>query len=311
MHEQPVCLDTHYSTTRMLYRKERGPVSGQGGPVERAARSGGLRARGYVKRSLPGLPLISIVTVVRNAAASLERTITSVLSQSYDNVEYVIVDGNSTDGTVEIIAGYDHCIDLWISEPDRGLYDAMNKGARLASGDWVLFLNADDELLDSLREIAAAMKEPRTIYYGDVKWGIGGRIYDGAFTPLKLMFKNICHQSIFYARRVFERYQYDLDYPVLADYHLNIRCFNDPDLRFQYLPVLVAAFNDETGFSKSNADTRFEGEKNALLKRFFPWHSYLLYRLRKGFVDFLDRLGIKKRLIRLLEIMGLKKYTVY
>jgi hypothetical protein len=149
------------------------------------------------------------------------------------------------------------------------------------------------------------------VYYGDVRWGRGGRIYDGEFTPLKLMFKNICHQSIFYARRVFEIYQYDLGYPVLADYHLNIRCFNDPDLRFKYLPVLVAAFNDETGFSKSNVDTRFEKEKDALLKRYFPRRSYLLYRLRKGAVDFFERLGVKKRIIRLLDALGLKKHTVY
>jgi len=311
MHEQPLCLDTHHSTTRMLYRKEHGHVSGEGAPAGKAVRSGGLRTRGYVKRSLPGLPLISIVTVVRNAAASLERTIKSVLSQSYDNVEYVIVDGESIDGTVEIIARYDHCVDLWISEPDWGLYDAMNKGARLASGDWILFLNADDELLASLKEIAAAMREPRTIYYGDVRWGTGGRIYDGEFTPLKLMFKNICHQSIFYARRVFEKYRYDPDYPVLADYHLNIRCFNDPDFRFEYLPVIVAAFNDETGFSKSNVDTRFEVEKDSLLRRFFPRRSYILYRIRKATVDLFERVGVKKRIIRLLEILGLKKYTVY
>lgn len=311
MHEQPICLDPLYSTTRILYRKESASGANGDGLIGSAAHAGGLRTRGFVKHSLPGMPLISIVTVVRNAASTLERAVTSVLSQSYDNVEYIIVDGNSTDGTREIIDRYDHCLDLWISEPDGGLYDAMNKGARLASGDWIYFLNADDELLDSLRELAAAMKDPCTVYYGDVRWGAGGRIYDGAFTPLKLMFKNICHQSLFYPGRVFEKYRYDLGYPVLADYHLNIRCFNDPDFRFEYLPVVVAAFNDETGFSKSNTDTRFESEKNDLLKRFFPWHTYRLYRIRKGVVDFFESLGIKKRIIRLLEILGLKRYTVY
>jgi glycosyltransferase involved in cell wall biosynthesis len=105
--------------------------------------SGGLRKKGFLKNSSAG-PLVTVITVTFNAQAMLESTIQSVLNQTYDNIEYIIVDGGSHDDTLAIIKQYDFGIDLWLSESDRGLYDAMNKGIRQASGDWLNFLNAGD-----------------------------------------------------------------------------------------------------------------------------------------------------------------------
>lgn len=102
---------------------------------------GGHRSR---KSSESGAPLVSVITVVFNGAASLARTIESVRGQSYPNLEYIVVDGGSTDGSVEILRKYDASIDLWISEKDAGIYDAMNKGIRLASGSIIGILNSDD-----------------------------------------------------------------------------------------------------------------------------------------------------------------------
>jgi len=111
--------------------------------TERTA--GGLRTNGlFHKKSNPDHPLVSIITVVRNGEKYLEQTIKSVIYQTYDNVEYIIIDGGSTDGTLDIIRKYDDKIAYWVSEPDDGLYDAMNKGSNIASGDYALYLNAGD-----------------------------------------------------------------------------------------------------------------------------------------------------------------------
>jgi glycosyltransferase involved in cell wall biosynthesis len=105
---------------------------------------GGLRARGIYKHSLPGEPLITVITVVFNGAGTLRDTIESVMKQTYSNIEYIVIDGGSNDATVDILRQYDHIIDYWISEKDGGIYDAMNKGISLASGDYIGLLNSDD-----------------------------------------------------------------------------------------------------------------------------------------------------------------------
>jgi glycosyltransferase involved in cell wall biosynthesis len=105
---------------------------------------GGLRIRGSHKHSLPGKPLISVITVVFNGAQTIRDAIESVLAQDYGNIEFIVIDGGSTDGTVEILRQYEHAIDYWISENDHGIYDAMNKGILICSGEYVGTLNSDD-----------------------------------------------------------------------------------------------------------------------------------------------------------------------
>jgi glycosyltransferase involved in cell wall biosynthesis len=110
---------------------------------------GGLCTRNIKKCSLPELPLISVITVVFNAEQTLKDTIESVMMQSYDNVEHIIIDGGSSDGTLDILKQYDHIIDYWHSEKDGGMYDAMNKGIALCSGEYVGMLNSDDFFANS------------------------------------------------------------------------------------------------------------------------------------------------------------------
>ena len=108
---------------------------------------GGLRKNGHFKKSNSNRPLISIITVVMNGAQFLENTILSVIEQNYDNIEYIVVDGGSSDKTLKIIKKYEHIIDYWISENDNGIYDAMNKGLNLSRGEWINFMNAGDLLI--------------------------------------------------------------------------------------------------------------------------------------------------------------------
>ena len=104
-------------------------------------------------------PLITVITVVFNGEKFLEETILSVINQTYDNVEYIIIDGGSTDSTLEIIKKYEHAIDYWVSEKDKGIYDAMNKGVCLSQGKWVSFLNAADSYnLEALTHFSHVLK---------------------------------------------------------------------------------------------------------------------------------------------------------
>ena len=105
---------------------------------------GGLRTKGYFKKNFKAEPLVTIITVVFNGEEFIEEAINSVLNQTYSNIEYIIIDGGSLDKTIEIIKKYGDYIDYWVSEPDQGIYDAMNKGIKLATGEIIGILNSDD-----------------------------------------------------------------------------------------------------------------------------------------------------------------------
>jgi glycosyltransferase involved in cell wall biosynthesis len=178
-------------------------------------------------------PRISIITVVFNEANLIENTLLSVFNQEYDNYEYIVIDGNSTDGTVQILEKYKHRFSTYISEPDKGLYDAMNKGIKHVKGEYVLFLNAGDLFYNSniLMYIAdMAKKHNPDIIYGDTVL----IDEDGAEKnlrrlrpPKNLNWKQlkygmlICHQSFFIKSAIID--YYDLNYKYVADYDWMIR----------------------------------------------------------------------------------------
>ena len=149
-------LNKEYSTTRLVTKGKPEIIKNTGDEFESVLflpegenkkGEGGLRTKGYFKKSYEDKPLISIITVVYNGDKYLEETVQSVLSQTYDNVEYIIIDGASTDGTIDIIRKYEDQIDYWVSERDKGMYDAMNKGIDAASGELINFMNAGDRLI--------------------------------------------------------------------------------------------------------------------------------------------------------------------
>ncbi|MGQ3685097.1 MAG: glycosyltransferase family 2 protein [Candidatus Loosdrechtia sp.] len=142
----------------------------------RSRMEGGLRTRGmFHKKTEQGKPLVSIITVVRNGEKYLEHTIQNVIHQTYDNIEYIVIDGGSTDGTLDIIRKNDNKVAYWLSEPDEGISDAFNKGISLASGDIIGIINADDWYeVDTVGNVVKRFSECKAdvvhgiIIYGDV-----------------------------------------------------------------------------------------------------------------------------------------------
>ena len=136
---------------------------------------GGLRMKGFFKHKSKTIPLITVITVVRNNERYIEETILSVLSQKYRNLEYIIIDGNSTDGTKNIIKKYNKYIDYWISKKDRGIYDAFNAGLKLSNGNYVVFLNSDDVFTsNAFLYLNKYLKKKKDFIFGSVKkhWGV-------------------------------------------------------------------------------------------------------------------------------------------
>jgi glycosyltransferase involved in cell wall biosynthesis len=222
---------------------------------------------------------ITVITVVRNGEKTLEQTILSVINQTYKNIEYIIIDGGSTDGTVDIIKKYEQHLACWVSEPDKGIYDAMNKGIEKATGDFLFFLNSGDFLFENstLTKIVKKMK-CNVVYYGEVYMSGTRKLYWGKFSRIKLAIKNICHQSIFYPISVYSKYHYDLQYKMLADYHYNISIYSQ--IKFIYLNETIA-FYDPYGISSIQEDIKFKQDVNSLILKnlgFLPLLIRILYK---------------------------------
>lgn len=178
---------------------------------------------------------ISIITVCWNSAATIEKTIKSLQEQNYNDIEYIIVDGNSKDETLNIIKKYPQVVSKWISEPDKGLYDAMNKGIKMATGDYVGIVNADDTLANCnvIRETVDFLKNHDVgASLGDiVQHNNDGKIlrhYSAAkWSPEKLKIGFMpAHPGIFFKRELFDKLgYYALDFKIAADYELITRFF--------------------------------------------------------------------------------------
>ena len=209
-------------------------------------------------------PFFSVITVVYNGAAHIEQTIKSVLDQGYPNVEYIIIDGGSTDGTQQIIQAYEQQLTYWVSEPDRGIYHAMNKGAQKATGTYISFLNADDYLLpESFSKMAQAHYETRAdILYGNqvTVWEDGGEVLTKTYIPSVDVIERkmgLFHPATFVKRSVFESVGgFDESFDIAGDYDFFIRLHKNK-YTFQYVPFTIAAFRK--GGVSSSLKTYLEG----------------------------------------------------
>lgn len=222
-------------------------------------------------------PKVSIIIVTFNAGKFLQTALDSIYKQRYPNLEVVIVDGVSKDNTLDILKANADKI-TYVSEKDQGIFDAMNKATRIATGDYVYFLGADDILYDEFSDLAEKLDDPTAIYYGNVNWG-GTRLTGAVKSPYQLAKTNICHQAIVYPASVFKKYQYNLDYPVDADHFLNILCWADKAYHFKYYNITIAFYND-TGNSFVKTDILFEKHRPAITYKYFGFSAWARYIFR-------------------------------
>jgi glycosyltransferase involved in cell wall biosynthesis len=227
-------------------------------------------------------PLVSILIVTFNAEKHLEACLASIAAQTYPALEVVIIDGKSTDRTVDIIKNYTHIVQFWLSEPDKGIYDAMNKGLKYITGDWVYFLGADDTLLpDFSKMLLHEVRDDRYIYYGNTLFK--NEKYKGYLNRYRQAKHGFNHQTMIYPAKVFKKYSYNTKYKISADRMLNIDCMNDTNFEFKYVDYIIARFND-TGVSTLYEDPVFEKEKYRIVFKNFGFLIGIRF-LIKGFKD--------------------------
>ena len=180
--------------------------------------------------------LISIIIATFNAGEHLRLCLDSIKSATEKNIEIIIIDGGSQDNTISIVKEFDKGNVVWISEPDKGIYDALNKGIKLARGKWFYFLGADDRLLQGFSEMASKLKDENTVYYGNsvpFYYSSNKPSYElliGKFSNYRLAKYCMNHQAVIYPAKAFYKYEYDLRYKVFADYALNIQLWGRPEL---------------------------------------------------------------------------------
>ena len=206
---------------------------------------------------------ISIITITYNSAKTVQRALESVQSQTYTDIEHVIVDGASTDGTKQLIEAYakQHSNVRWISEKDKGIYDALNKGIKLATGDIIGFLHSDDMLYsaDSIGQIAAAFEDKNVdVVYGDLQYCSGGKVVrrwkSNDFNPRALKYGWMPpHPTVYVRREVYHQVgEYDEWFRISADYDMMLRIFT-AGYKSKYIPEVLVSM--ETG-GASNKNTK-------------------------------------------------------
>ncbi|HEY3389019.1 MAG TPA: glycosyltransferase family 2 protein, partial [Prolixibacteraceae bacterium] len=221
------------------------------------------------------LPLITIVTVCRNVEYTLEATIQSVLAQSYPHTEYIIVDGGSTDGTVDIIRRYAKQLTCWTSSQDNGVYDAMNKGLAMASGDYIYFIGADDWLADSavLEKVSKVLDQSSDIdilcgrvLVVDRKLGlcrlVGGtltreQVFCGCMTP---------HQGMFTRTQLLREQRFSSEYKVAADFAFLLRSFLE-NKNIVFSEACIAYYSC---YGMSSTSGLWIKEYTAILEKYLP-----------------------------------------
>jgi glycosyltransferase involved in cell wall biosynthesis len=264
-----------FSTNRLLKRSEDSFVAN-------FANYGGLRTKGWIKESVENTPLVSIITVVRNDVANIEETILSVLNQTYNNVEYIIVDGASTDGTLDIIKKYEKYIDLWVSEPDGGVFFGFNKGVDLVTGKWVEFLNSGDFYYNNtvLADIFSGKKLDNDGMYGSMACHINGRrvivdahedIKEKAWQGMRLI-----HEALFVKAEIIKKFKFDTRYKVSGDGDFVLKCLANG---YNFVKINVIVFETRAqGFSA--AHWLVARKENWLISRkYFPGWKANLYHL--------------------------------
>lgn len=254
-------------------------------------------------------PKISIITATYNSAATLEQTIASVAKQTYSNIEYIVVDGGSTDGTVEILKKNEESISYYISEPDAGIYDAFNKGVQLATGDYIQFLGSDDSLceIETVERVVQSIDETVDILSAPI-WMVDGKLgmqrlvtnkhaagkscFDGRMIP---------HPGMFVRREILLRYPFDTQYRIAADYLFFLTCYFNELIRFKFIDLPVVFFSVD-GVSTNSLEVLVK-ENNTIRKQF--GYPIEILPKKSAFKD------VIKHCMKVLHVFDIFRYAFY
>lgn len=231
---------------------------------------------------------ISIITVCFNEKDTIQDTIESILNQTLKNIEFIVIDGGSTDGTLDIIEKFKDKIDYFVSEPDNGIYHAMNKGIARSTGDFVIFLNANDVFYNNsvLEKVEKALIEApdAKFLFGDVEYisedkkSAKTQRFNRIKDDFSLIFSNICHQCIFYHRSLFSEIgNFSEDYKIYADWEFNIKSLVEAKVQALYLPIVISKFQLGGVCSSKALETTCKKEKKALVLNYYPEISFLVF----------------------------------
>lgn len=226
---------------------------------------------------------LSIIIATYNCEQHIRECLESIISQTYKALEIIIIDGQSTDNTLNIIKSFQLPNLTLQSEKDDGIYDALNKGIQLAKGNWMYFLGADDRLLKGFSSLASKLKDDHTVYYGNSE--PLNLLLSGPFSNYRLAKYCMNHQSIIYPVSVFKKHKYNLKYKVLADYDLNLKVWGDKKFIKEHTDITIAHYCMD-GFSSQNRDLAFIKDRSKLIRKSMGWITYLrfaysLYKRKK------------------------------
>jgi glycosyltransferase involved in cell wall biosynthesis len=243
-------------------------------------------------------PLVSIITIVYNGEKHIEQTINSVLAQTYAHIEYIIIDGGSKDNTVSIIKKYEDRLAYWISEPDKGISDAFNKGLRQVKGEWVGIINADDWYeTDAVQKVIAAAGD-HDVVFGNVQYWKNSAKSFIQISNIEYLEKevSIIHPAVFIKRAAYEKFGFfDTGLRCAMDYELLLR-MKINNCRFVHVPFVISNMRWE-GFSDKNWRLGRQ-ETLAIKNRYFPERKFsnYTYHYRKvwaiSIIKMMEKMGL-------------------
>ncbi|WP_309608872.1 glycosyltransferase family 2 protein [Flavobacterium sp.] len=224
------------------------------------------------------MPKVSIITINYNDQKGLVKTIESVINQTHLDFEYIIIDGNSSDGSKEIIQKYKNKITYSISEPDSGIYNAMNKGIKVAKGDYLLFLNSGDQFIDEkvIEKIIPQLNNEISIYYGNLVYSSNGIPKMLNIPPSELSFSyfldySLPHPASFIKRELFFKYfTYNESLKIISDWEFFIYTICKMNEPYKHIDIVIADFDDGGISSLKENNQSLINERNQVLKSHFP-----------------------------------------
>jgi len=249
-------------------------------------------------------PVVSIIVPIYNGEGYLERFTSTLRNQSFDKLEYLFIDGNSTDSTFKILEKEERVNEKLriISQSKKGIYNAMNLGIEEARGTWLFFMGVDDLFLDHhvLKRVfhGTIPYQDYDFIYGNVIFNNTNETYGGRFDTIALANRNIPHQACFYRKSLFQSVgMYDESYSIWADWELNIRLFNTNGVRILYIPETICIYNTTGTSGIQKVDPKFRREFRQILKKNFSSDFFAYFQERRMLVrqNFNRHLTIKRK----------------